>query len=99
MSLIAFFAKTKGIAIGSDLYNTACKHAEGGGGIFSYDAKAAGRQEVSAREFAEKDWTERSEPTRKTNGEGETTRRVFGALTTQAEEIAEANDVSLATVF
>ena len=54
VSLIAYFAKTKGIAIGSDLYNTACKHAEGGGGIFSYGAKAAGRKEVSAREFVER---------------------------------------------
>ena len=64
-----------------------------------HDTKAAGREDVSAREFAEKDWTGRSEPTRKTNGGGEAIRRVFGALTAQAKEIAEANDVSLETVF
>ena len=89
----------EGLKIGKAMYKTAREHAERGGGVFTYGAKQSGRKATNKRELVAAEWIERSEPTRRSNGAGATLRRVFGALKTQAEEIAKQFEISLSSAL
>ena len=88
-----------GLKCGRDLYNTARNHAANGGGGFSLGDRNRGRAAHKLADSTEEDWEKISFPSRKTNTAGDSVRRVFGSLRSEALEISRARGVSVSTAY
>ena len=88
-----------GIGAGRRTYEKILAHVESGGGAFTYNEGTGGRKAYEMADELQREWVEKSVPTRRANSAGEVVRKILGPIKPMAADIAKKFGVSVATAI